>query len=301
MGLLEGRTAIITGAGRGIGAAVAVGLAAEGASVIVSDAGVSVDGTGADPSPAEEVAAAICSQGGIAVADATDVTDFEACEKLIARAVDEFGHLDILCNVAGILRDSMIFKMSEADFDAVVGVHLKGTFNTTRHASAYWREHRGGQYRLINFTSLSGLQGAPSQPNYAAAKLGVVGLTYSCANSLRNYGVTCNAIAPVAGTRMTQTIGGGRASLDYSAENPRLGPENVVPPVVYLASKRSDWLNRRVIFAGNGRISLFSNPVIEREIVSESGTWDNEAAFREIEESFRAAIHYPNFFDKPRD
>lgn len=301
MGLLEGRTAVVTGAGRGIGAAVAAGLAAEGASVVVSDAGVGVDGTGSDATPAEEVASRIRDCGGVALADATDVTDFDACARLIERAVEEFGRLDVLCNVAGILRDNMVFKMSEDDWDAVVGVHLKGTFNTTRHASAYWREHRGGQYRLINFTSLSGLQGAPSQPNYAAAKMGIVGLTFSCANSLGNYGVTCNAIAPVAGTRMTQGIGSGRASLDYSGENPRLAPENVVPPVLYLASERSDWLNRRIIFAGNGRISLFANPVIEREIVSESGTWDNDAAFREMEESFRAAIYYPNFFDKPRD
>jgi NAD(P)-dependent dehydrogenase (short-subunit alcohol dehydrogenase family) len=300
MGLLEGRTAVVTGAGRGIGAAVAAGLAAEGASVLVSDLGVGVDGTGADAGPAEAVAAGIRDRGGVALADATDVTDFEACRRLVERVVSEFGTLDILCNVAGILRDGMVFKMPEDDWDAVVDVHLKGTFNTTRHASAWWREHRGGQFRLINFTSLSGLQGAPSQPNYAAAKMGIVGLTYSCANSLNNYGVTCNAIAPVAGTRMTQGIGGGRASLDYGDENRRLSPDNVVPPVVYLASERSDWLNRRIIFAGNGRISLFTNPVVEREIVSESGTWDNDAAFREIEESFRAAIYYPNFFDKPR-
>ena len=143
--------------------------------MLVSDAGVGVDGTGADSTPAEEVAAAIRDRGGVAVADATDVTDFAACGRLIERAVDEFGGLDILCNVAGILRDSMVFKMPEEDWDAVIGVHLKGTFNTTRHASAWWREHRGGQYRLINFTSLSGLQGAPSQPNYAAAKMGIVG------------------------------------------------------------------------------------------------------------------------------
>jgi NAD(P)-dependent dehydrogenase (short-subunit alcohol dehydrogenase family) len=301
MGLLDGRRAVVTGAGRGIGAAVAAGLAAEGAAVMVSDAGVAVDGTGADASPAEAVAAGIREQGGVAIADATDVTDFDACARLIERAADELGGIDILCNVAGILRDGMIFKMPEEDWDAVIDVHLKGTFNTTRHASAWWREHRGGQYRLINFTSLSGLQGAPSQPNYAAAKMGIVGLTFVCANSLGNYGVTCNAIAPVAGTRMTQRIRGGRASLDYSSENERLAPDNVVPPVLYLASERSNWLNRRVIFAGNGRISLFSNPVIEREIVSESGTWDNDAAFREIEESFKAAIYYPNFFDKPRD
>jgi hypothetical protein len=131
--------------------------------------------------------------------------------------------------------------------------------------------------------------------------MGIVGLTYSCANSLRNYGVTSNAVAPVAGPRMTQGIGGEKASLDYSSDNQKLAPKNCVPPVLYIASERSDWLNRRIIFAGNGRISLFSNPVIEREIVSENGTWDNEAAFREMEDSFRSAICWPNFFDKPRD
>ncbi|WP_283615860.1 SDR family oxidoreductase [Mycolicibacterium poriferae] len=187
---------------------------------------------------------------------------------------------------------------AEQDFDSVVAVHLKGTFNLTRHAAAWWRENRGGQYRLINFTSMSGLQGAPSQPNYAAAKMGIVGLTFSCANALKGYGVRCNAIAPIAGTRMTQGIKGG-GSMDYSPENKRLAPENVVPPVVYLASEQSEWLNRRVIFAGNGRISLMSNPVVEREIVSSSGTWDIPTAFTEIETSFKEAVLYPNIFDKP--
>lgn len=300
MGVLEGRTALVTGAGRGIGAAVAAGLAAEGATVVVSDAGVALDGSGRDPGPANEVVERIIAAGGKAVADATDVTDFDACGAMVERAVAELGGLDIVANVAGILRDGMIFKLSEEDFDSVVAVHLKGTFNVTRHAAAWWRENRGGQYRLINFTSLSGLQGAPSQPNYAAAKMGIVGLTFSCANALRGYGVRSNAIAPIAGTRMTQGISGG-GSMDYSAENRRLAPENCVPPVVYLASEQSEWLNRRVIFAGNGRISLMSNPVIEREIVSASGTWDIPTAFAEMEESFKSAILWPNFFDKGRD
>lgn len=298
MGVLDGRTALVTGAGRGIGAAVAEGLAAEGATVMVSDAGVSVDGTGHDAGPAESVAAAINEQGGKAFADATDITDFAACADLIARAAATLGGFDILVNAAGILRDSMVFKMSEADWDTVIAVHLKGTFNLTRHAAAWWRENRGGQYRLVNFTSMSGLQGAPSQPNYAAAKMGIVGLTFSCANALKGYGVRSNAVAPIAGTRMTQAIKGG-GSMDYSPENARLSPQNCVPPVVYLASEQSDWLNRRVIFAGNGRISLMSNPVVEREIVSASGTWDIPTAFAEIETSFKEAILYPNIFDKP--
>ena len=298
MGLLDGRKALVTGAGRGIGAAVAEGLAAEGATVMVSDAGVAVDGSGHDAGPAETVAAAISERGGKAFSDTTDITDFAACEELIARAAATLGGFDIMVNAAGILRDGMVFKMSEQDFDTVVAVHLKGTFNLTRHAAAWWRENRGGQYRLINFTSMSGLQGAPSQPNYAAAKMGVVGLTFSCANALKGYGVRSNAIAPIAGTRMTQGIKGG-GSMDYSPENKRLAPENVVPPVVYLASEQSEWLNRRVIFAGNGRISLMSNPVVEREIVSSSGNWDIPTAFTEIETSFKEAVLYPNIFDKP--
>ena len=282
MGVLDGRTALVTGAGRGIGAAVAAGLAAEGAAVMVSDAGVAVDGTGRDPGPANDVVDAIVASGGTAIADVTDVTDFDACARLVDRTAAELGGLDVVVNVAGILRDGMIFKMSEEDFDAVVAVHLKGTFNVTRHASSWWREHRGGEYRLINFTSLSGLQGAPSQPNYAAAKMGIVGLTFSGANALLGYGVRSNAIAPITGTRMTQGIGGG-GSMDYSAENRRLAPENCVPPVVYLASTQSEWLNRRVISAGNGRISLMSNPTVEREIVLTSGEWDLATAFDEIE------------------
>lgn len=298
--MLDGRVAIVTGAGRGIGAAVAAGLAEAGASVVVSDLGVEVDGSGRDEGPAREVADAIMASGGRAKADSTDVTDFGACEQLIASTVEDFGRLDILINVAGILRDGMIFKMSEADFDAVVNVHLKGTFNTTRHASAWWREHRGGQYRLINFTSASGLFGAPSQPNYAAAKMGIVGLTFSCANALKGYGVTANAISPIAGTRMTTGVSAARASFDYESD-PKLSPRNVVPPVVYLASERSGWLTRRVIFAGNGRISLLSNPEVTREIVSSTGTWDEAAVYDEMEEAFKSAILWPNIFDRPRD
>jgi NAD(P)-dependent dehydrogenase (short-subunit alcohol dehydrogenase family) len=300
MGRLEGRVAIVTGAGRGIGAAVAEGLAIEGARVVVSDLGVEVDGTGRDAGPADDVVRRIRERGGVARSDQTDVTDFAAAERLVQVAVEEYGRLDVLVNVAGILRDRMIFNLGKDDWDAVLDVHLNGTFNTTRHAAAWWRANRGGEYRLINFTSGAGLYGGPSQPAYAAAKMGIVGLTLSCANSLRAYGVTANCIGPVATTRMTMGIGGGKAINQYDPSNERMSPANVVPPVVYLASTESGWINRRVLGAGNGRISLFAAPSVEREIVSSTGTWDTDTAFAEIETAFRSAIEYPNPFDRPR-
>jgi NAD(P)-dependent dehydrogenase (short-subunit alcohol dehydrogenase family) len=280
---LAGRVAVVTGAGRGIGAAVAKALAREGARVIVSDAGVATDGTGQDAGPAGTVVEEIRGEGGEATADATNVTDHQACKTLIAKAVDTYGSLDILVNVAGILRDKMIFNLSEEDWDAVIAVHLKGTYNTTRHAAAFWRENKGGQYRLINFTSGSGIYGSPTQPNYAAAKMGIVGLTLSSANGLSRYGVRANSIAPVAGTRMNIEV---RPEV-YKADI--MSPDNVSPAVVYLASPESDWLNGRIIWAGGGRLGLVSRLDIEREVIYD-GLWTNERAFDEFEKSIRPAV-----------
>jgi NAD(P)-dependent dehydrogenase (short-subunit alcohol dehydrogenase family) len=282
---LQGRVAVVTGAGRGIGAAVARAFAQQGASVVVSDAGVAMDGTGSDAGPAAELVSEIVSAGGTAIADATNVTDHLACAALIQKAVDTFGGLDVLVNAAGVLRDRMIFSMSEEDWDTVIAVHLKGSYNTIRYAAAYWREHRNddANFRLINFTSGSGLFGSPAQPNYAAAKMGIVGLTLSCANSLSRYGVRSNAIAPVAGTRMTFDL---RPEV-YQAEV--MSPDNVVSSVVFLASPESVWLNGRIIWAGGGRIGLVSNPQIEREVVRD-GVWTNEDTFREFEETFRPMV-----------
>ena len=212
MARLDGRVAIVT-AGRGIGRSVAKLLASEGASVVVNDLGAEMDGSGQDAGPAQQVVAEIAEAGGKAVVNGADISDFAAAEGLVAGAIDQFGRLDVLVNVAGILRDRMVFNMTETEWDDVIRVHLKGTFNTTRFASAHWRSLRDetAQNRIINFTSVSGLHGAPGQPNYAAAKMGIVGLTYSSAHSLAKYGVTVNAISPGAATRMTESVPTERA------------------------------------------------------------------------------------------
>ncbi|MFK7896432.1 MAG: SDR family NAD(P)-dependent oxidoreductase [Myxococcota bacterium] len=299
MGKLDGRVAVITGAGRGIGAEVARTFAAEGASVVVNDLGANMDGSANEGTPAEEVTQEIISAGGKASANNCDITDFDAAEDLVGQAIREFGKLDIVVNVAGIIRDSMIFKMEEKQWDAVLAVHLKGTFNTSRHASVHWRENRGGEYRLIHFISGSGLWGAPAQPNYAAAKMGMVGLSNSCATALNGYGVTSNCIAPVAYTRMTASLEGKSTVMDYSASNEKISTKNVVPPVVWLASEESSWMNGRIIQCGNGRIGLFNEPAIEREVTT-PGVWDLDDAFNEMNSAFKETVMYPNPFRKPK-
>lgn len=296
MGHLAGRVAIVTGAGNGIGEAVAKAMAKEGCAVVVNDLGVSVDGSGGGSAPSERVAEKIKRSGGRAVPNQCDVADFVSARELVGVAVREFGSLDIVVNVAGIVRDRMIFNMAEDEWDAVVRVHLKGTFNTSRHASAYWRDHRGGEFRLINFTSSSGLFGSPGQPNYAAAKMGIVGLTLSCANALKRYGVTANCISPTAATRMTTTIPDKLASAMRRPSMSEMAPEHVAPSVVYLASEDSGWLTGRVIGAKGNRITLYSNYEVSREVVSAT-RWDLEAVFREFDQTFRAAVEGRGRFD----
>ena len=291
MGRLEGRVAIVTGSGRGIGAGVARLLAREGASVVVNDLGVALDGSNPDSTPAQQTVNEISAAGGRAVANTDDIADSEGAERLVRQAIESFGKLEVLVNVAGILRDRMVFNMSEQEWDAVIRVHLKGTFNTTHHASAYWREQRNpeGHFRLINFTSGSGLHGAPGQPNYAAAKMGIVGFTYSCANALARYGVTSNAIAPGAATRMTESVP------DDRRRSPRGGderaPENVAPAVAFLASEASDWCNGQVISARGYEIGLYNKPQVISQIVG-TGAWDRDldTAFELIERSFRPIV-----------
>jgi NAD(P)-dependent dehydrogenase (short-subunit alcohol dehydrogenase family) len=290
MGRLDGRVAIVTGAGRGIGRSVALLLAAEGASVVVNDIGAALDGSGSDAGPAEQVAAEIADTGGKAVASLADVSDHGAADGLIGTAVEQFGRLDVLVNVAGILRDRMVFTMSEQEWDDVIRVHLKGTFNTTRFASAHWRSVRdeSAQNRIINFTSVSGLHGAPGQPNYAAAKMGIVGLTYSCANALGRYGVTANAISPGAATRMTESVPTERRRT-VTATDAERSPDNIAPVVAYLATEQSGWINGQIVSSRGYEVALYNIPQPVITIVG-TGPWDVDALAGQMERSFGPAL-----------
>ena len=285
MGRLDGRVAIVTGAGRGIGRAVATLLASEGASVVVNDLGAALDGSGSDAGPAGQVVEEIAAAGGKAIANGADVSDHEAAQSLIGSAIEQFGRLDVLVNVAGILRDRMVFNMTEQEWDDVIRVHLRGTFNTTKFAAAHWRSIRDpqAQNRIINFTSVSGLHGAPGQPNYAAAKMGIVGLTYSCANALRAYGVTANAISPGAATRMTESVPSERRRARASADE--WSPDNVAPVVAYLASEQSGWITGRIVHSSGYEIALYSNPEPEIRIIG-TGPWDADSLASQMERSF---------------
>jgi NAD(P)-dependent dehydrogenase (short-subunit alcohol dehydrogenase family) len=290
MARLAGRVVVVTGAGRGIGAAIARLCGAEGALVVVNDLGGSVHGEGRDPGPAAEVAAEITAGGGTALAHGADVASPEQAEDLVATAIREYGGLDVLVNVAGIVRDRMVFNMEPAEWDAVLNVHLKGTFNTTRIAAKHWREHQKGHYRLINTTSGAGLFGAPGQPNYAAAKLGIVGFTYSCANALMRYGVTANVLSPGATTRITSTIPDHtRLSTGSTTDRRRdtMTSENVAPVVAYLASEESDWCTGQVIGARGLSVSLYNRPHVIREFRGNTEETHLDDVWNSFERLFR--------------
>jgi len=294
---LAGRVAVVTGAGRGIGAAVARLLAAQGARVVVNDLGVSLSGVTEAGGAADDLVKQIVADGGEAVASRHDVGDHASAGELVRLAVDTFGRLDILVNNAGILRDGPVYDMSFEDWEAVIRVHLHGTFNTTKHAAAHWRavNDPAGHFRLINSVSRSGLHGAPGQPNYAAAKMGVLGLTYSCANALACYGVTANAIAPAADTRMTDaTPQERRARRDGDGTR---APENVAPAVAYLASTRSDWCTGQIVSARGSLVGLYT-PATETRTVTSTGPWQIDALYDTIESTFRPALLNQPLFQK---
>ncbi|NKR24232.1 SDR family NAD(P)-dependent oxidoreductase [Rhodococcus hoagii] len=261
-GLLDGRVVIITGAGRGIGRAHALAFAAEGAKVVVNDIGVGGDGSNTGETPAEQVVAEIKAAGGEAVTNGDDVASWEGAQNLIQTALDNFGRLDVLVNNAGFLRDRMLVGMSEEEWDAVIRVHLKGHFAPLRHAAAYWRaESKAGRpvdARIINTSSGAGLQGSIGQGNYAAAKAGIAEMTIQAAAELKNYGVSVNAIAPAARTRMTVGAGGAMAEAMAAPEEgfDAMAPENISPLVVWLGSAESKDVTGRVFEVEGGKITV---------------------------------------------
>jgi NAD(P)-dependent dehydrogenase (short-subunit alcohol dehydrogenase family) len=264
MGKLDGKSAVVTGAGRGIGRGIAMLLAAEGASVVVNDLGTGLGGEGTDVSVAQQVVNEIKAAGGNAVANTGSVADYDAAGEMIQQAIDNFGKIDILVNVAGILRDRMIFNMSEEEFDIVLAVHLNGTFNTSRHASVHMREQGSG--RIINFSSVSAW-GSPGQPNYGAAKYGILGFTAVLANSLAKYGVTANAILPGATTRMIDSTPRGHAfAQEHDGKPPSElaagtegDPANVAPMVAYLATDDAAIVNGQFFGVRGNVIQMYSH------------------------------------------
>src|SRR5919198_4507917 len=240
MGLLDGRVAVVTGAGRGIGRGFALELAREGAKVIVNDAGVETDGRGGSEDPAAMVVKEIEQLGGEGAPNYDDVSKFDASRNIIQTAIDSFGTIDILVNNAGILRDRTLLKMEEDEFDAVIAVHLKGTFNCARHAAVKFREQESG--RIINITSSAGLRGNFGQTNYSAAKAGIVGMTLTWALELGKYGITVNAMAPSAVTRMTTGLLPGTED----KIPPTMDPVLNAPMIAFLASEQAAHVNGQV-------------------------------------------------------
>ncbi|WFB11809.1 3-oxoacyl-ACP reductase [Streptomyces sp. LX-29] len=274
---LEGKTAIVTGGGRGLGRAEALELARLGAHVIVNDHG--------EPGPAEEVVAEIRAAGGRATAHLGDVADFEVARGLVHLAVDTGGGLDVLVNNAGILRDRMVFSMTEDEWDAVIRVHLKGAFNTIRFAAAHWRERakaadgRPVQGRIVNTSSEAFLAGSAGQPNYAAAKGGVVGLTTSTAAALARYGVTANAICPRARTRMTEDVFAAVPARPTGAPGDALdplAPEHVAPLVGYLASPAAAEVSGQLFVVHGGMVAIVDRPRVAAKFDTEQRAFTAE-------------------------
>jgi NAD(P)-dependent dehydrogenase (short-subunit alcohol dehydrogenase family) len=275
---LDGRVAIITGAGRGIGREHALLFAAEGAQVVVNDLGGSPEGTGSDATPADEVVSEIEAMGGRAIANHDDVTDFAGAKRLVDEAIDTFGALHVLVNNAGILRDRMLTNMSEEEWDAVITVHLKGHFAPMRHAAAYWREQaKAGspvQGSVINTSSTSGLFGNVGQTNYGAAKMGIAALTIIGAAELGRYGARVNAIAPAARTRLTQDLGGASSQPVPDGEFDRMDPANISPWVAYLGTEGCP-ISGRCFLVYGGNVELFQ-PFAIVDKISKDDRWTLE-------------------------
>jgi NAD(P)-dependent dehydrogenase (short-subunit alcohol dehydrogenase family) len=290
MATLQGKVAIVTGAGRGIGRAHALALAEAGASVVVNDLGAALSGEGHDDTPAQQVVTEIEAAGGKAAANAENVSDFDGAERLVKQAIDEFGRLDILVNNAGILRDRMLVNMTEAEWDAVIAVHLKGHFAPTRHAAAYWRERsKAGDAvngRVINTSSPSGVFGNIGQANYGAAKAGIAGFTLIAAQELHRYGVTVNCLAPNARTRMTEDT--------FDMEAPPEGfdpldPSNMSPLVVALSTDAAQHITGQVFHVWGGAINALQGWT-SGELFASNAKWHADALLGELLERFPKGV-----------
>ena len=299
--LLEDKVAIVTGSGRGIGQGIAMLMATQGAKVVVVDPGVNVDGTGSDQSLAEGVVSEIRQAGGTAVACLESVTSMEGGERIVQTAVENFGKLDVVVTCAGILRDRMVFNMSEQEWDDVIAVHLKGTFTVVKHACILFRQQRSG--RVITFTSVSGLYGNSGQANYGAAKDGIAGLTRVLARDMGRYGVTSNSISPGANTRMTGTVPDEARALraargigGSSGPAPQLRGEgdDIAPFVTWLASDEAAHVNGHIFHVNEGLVSLMNDPEPVRTI-HKAGRWTVE----EIAKVFPATIGVELFNPAP--
>ncbi len=281
---LEGRVAVVTGGGRGIGREICLALAAQGTKVIVNDLGGGPEGSGGSHEPADEVVELVKKGGSQAVACYDTVATMAGGERIIKTAVDTFGRLDILVHCAGILRDRMVFNMTEEEWDAVIAVHLKGMFTTGKFASIVMRQQRSG--RIIGFTSNSGLYGNAGQANYGAAKDGIASFVRTVARDMGKYGVTVNGISPAAATRLTATVtpqardARNRAGItpvmgEGSAPPPRLDPADVAPMVVYLCTDAAKDINGQIFYVQGGQISLMNAPYAARTM-QKMGRWTEE-------------------------
>jgi NAD(P)-dependent dehydrogenase (short-subunit alcohol dehydrogenase family) len=302
-GLLEGKAIVVTGSGRGIGREVAMLAASLGAQVVVNDPGVNVDGSSHDNGPAEQVVSEIKAKGGTAVANFDAVGTMEAGERLIKTALDSFGRVDGVVNCAGILRDRMVFNMSEEEWDDVIRVHLKGHFSTIKPASILFRQQRSG--RIVNYTSISGLQGNPGQANYGAAKAGIAGLTRVVARDLGRYGATCNAISPGAQTRMTQTVPDrardlrARAGVAQQEARPPVqlspqGPEQVAPMTVYLLLDQAWNINGQIFHVAGGNIQRLNHPYPPAvSLFKPGGNWTMDELLQVVPQQLMAGVQNP--------
>ena len=295
--LLKDKVAIVTGSGRGVGRGVAHQMAAEGAKVVVVDPGVNIDGSGFDQSIAEQVVSEIREAGGEAVACTESVVSMEGGENIIQTAIDQYGKLDIVVTCAGILRDRMIFNMSEQEWDDVIAVHLKGTFTIVKHACILFRQQRSG--RVITFSSTSGLYGNSGQANYGAAKDGIAGFTRVVARDMGRYGVTANAIAPSAQTRMivsvpdeARDLRAARGMTGGNAGGLRGEPDDVAPFTAWLASDESAQVNGHVFYVTAGLVSLLNEPEPIRTM-HKDGRWTVEEIIKVFPATLGVELHNP--------